>query len=250
MTKTLTQLAEDARKRTIKLMAVMQLMRKIKPMWGPCMVMLLFGLLAAHANPAGFFAGYVGARRMAAFVELENRIIWSQTFTDGSWVKSRGSIVAGAALAPDGTMTASKLVEDNSPATNHRIFSLGGSAIRLLPATVSFHAKAAERTQCFVRMTDYQGGTRGAYFDLLNGTVLSSEAGVTASIQDLGDGWYRCAVTRQSSGVDPNAYIAPAVNGSEFYNGDGTSGILIWGAQNNLGTTAKTYVATTDAIKE
>jgi hypothetical protein len=66
---------------------------------------------------------------------------------------------------------------------------------------------------------------------------------LTASIAAAENGWYCCTATISSTNVGVNACVigaAPADNVSQ-YTGDGISGISIWGAQLELGSTATAY---------
>jgi hypothetical protein len=63
----------------------------------------------------------------------------------------------------------------------------------------------------------------------------------------VGDGWYRCSITLDGgTGATSSALLYQTDNGSAFsYTGNGTSGIFLWGAQLELGSTATTYNPTT-----
>jgi hypothetical protein len=80
-------------------------------------------------------------------------------------------------------------------------------------------------------------------FDLSNGTVTSQGSGHTASIESVGNGWYRCIITFNVGSNASNIFDLAA---------DGTSATLrtfyAWGAQTNIGSTAKPYFPTTDRL--
>ncbi|MEN9763509.1 MAG: hypothetical protein RI906_3335 [Pseudomonadota bacterium] len=179
-----------------------------------------------------------------------NLLTYTEQFDNAAWTKTRSSISANAAVAPDGTTTADKIVEDSSASTDHRIqqtASIGSSAV-----TASVYIKAAERTLAYVRIDD-ASTTKTAWFNLSNGTVGSVDTGFSASISDVGNGWYRCVVTYAAPGATTSGVVVfgPAtINGSRTYTGDGTSGILIWGAQLELGSVATDYQRITDVNTE
>jgi hypothetical protein len=89
---------------------------------------------------------------------------------------------------------------------------------------------------------------------LSNGTVTITGSGSTASISSVGNGWYRCSISATSTGTTARPGIGLASDGTttpsgfQSYLGDGTSGIFIWGAQLETGSTATAYQRTTTAF--
>ena len=175
-----------------------------------------------------------------------NLILQSQTFDNASWNKTTDgqvTITANAAAAPDGTTTAEKMIPSASAG-----FHCVAQTITLSDGevTISLFAKAAENSflQIFDSLT-----TDFANFNLTTGVVGSTDAYV-ASIQSAGNGWFRCTATKVvTSGSFVLRYgvvtTATAVRGESF-TGNGTDGLLIWGAQAEQGV-ATAYIATTTA---
>jgi hypothetical protein len=179
-----------------------------------------------------------------------NLLTWTEQFDNAAWTKTRSSISANAAVAPDGTTTADKLVEDTTASNTHQI---AGAIITLASAstnTVSIYVKAAERTWCRVANAGVVSG--GAFVNLSTGQFGTIEAGVTASsILDVGNGWYRVSVTGVLAGTASQWAVQSSTgNGNTSYTGDGTSGILLWGAQLELGSVATDYQRITDLNTE
>ena len=144
------------------------------------------------------------------------------------------------ATAPDGTTTADKLIE-NTASGGHGV----DQSVTFTAAahTFSVYAKAAERS--WLRMTLAILGNN-TWFDVANGTVGTIGAGVTASIQNAGNGWWRCSVTVTATAGSLQNFIRIATgNNNTTYVGDGTSGILVWGAQIEAGAFATSYIPTT-----
>jgi hypothetical protein len=178
-----------------------------------------------------------------------NLVLQSQTFDNASWIKTRSSVTADATTSPDGTVNADKLVEDATAANNH--FTSQSVTTTAIAYTFTVYAKAAERG--YVTLINSTVAS-GCCFDLITGVVgVASGATPTAStITDVGNGWYRCSITVTATAAS-NAWrinVMASNSANTAYNGDGTSGIYIWGAQLEpvtYQTTAGPYVATTSA---
>jgi hypothetical protein len=179
-----------------------------------------------------------------------NLCLQSQTFDNATWTAQRATVTANATAAPDGTLTADKLIEDATASNTHRITQTPTTAASAY--TWSVYAKADTRSWLYLRVDRIGPTTPIAWFNVSNGTVGTVQTGFTASIQSVGNGWYRCTATVDVALAGANSImigLATADNVSS-YTGDGTSGIFIWGAQLEAvtyQTTPSTYNATTTA---
>ena len=166
-----------------------------------------------------------------------NVITDSNDFSASSWTKSNSSVVEGF-TSPDGSSNAYKLV-NNADASN--------KYIRVLPPATSgvdysFSVFAKKGEYDRLRLEDGQN-SRGAWFNLSNGTYSSLGTDVTAKIQDYGNGWYRCSITKPS--ITTAFFGVVAVSNVESINvGDGTSGAYIYGAQLEELSYATSYIPT------
>lgn len=180
-----------------------------------------------------------------------NLCLYSEQINNGSgWANNAASVTANAAAAPNGSTTADFLVPDGTFATHGTYSTIMGQGAGTF--TFSFYAKAAGYTNIGVRVYDgsvYQ--IRGT-FDLATGTVYSTEAG-SLSIEDAGNGWYRCqgtGTTAASMGATVGWNIESLPAGTTVqggFTGDGVSGAYIWGAQVETGSSATSYLETTSA---
>ena len=197
------------------------------------------GVLEAFATTVPAIQSGMGFQ---IFEGRTNLVLQSQTFDNASWTKGATTVSADATTAPDGTSTADKIVEASGTSVHeiYRAYTVTAAAY-----TWSVYAKAGERTWIWINAAE--GGTaKMTYFNLATGAVGTNAAGSTASIQALGDGWYRCVVTRTMVGTSSymDVGLASADNTSS-YAGDTSKGAYLWGAQLELGSFASPYIPTT-----
>jgi len=160
-----------------------------------------------------------------------NLTTYSEQFNNVAWTKTRSSITANAAVAPDGALTADKLVEDTTASASHSLLSAVITVAAASVTTVSVYVKAAERTWC--RIADGGVSNGGAFVNLSTGQFGTIESGVvSSSIQNVGNGWYRVTISGVLAGTSSQIVVQLATgNGAVSYTGNGTSGIFIWGFQ-------------------
>lgn len=173
-----------------------------------------------------------------------NLLTYSEQFDNGAWLKTSSTITANAAIAPDGATTAEKIVA--STATDaHLVQPAANANVPVGEYVLSVYAKKAEYDRVYVFLTTFGVAGTGVWFNLSDGTVGTAAAGRVGTIQSVGNGWYRCSV-RYTFAINSNT-IGLAFSNSETltYAGDGTSGVYVWGAQLELGSTATAYQRTT-----
>jgi hypothetical protein len=168
-----------------------------------------------------------------------NLLTFTEQFDNAAWYKDAATISVNAITAPDGTLTADKLVENtaNSP---HDMYALP-AAQPIATFTYSLYVKASGRTKFRLQQTNTTG--YGVAFDLSALTATSILGGAVGVITGVGDGWYRCSMTyTTAASFSPTlALFLADASGSVSYTGDGTSGIYIWGAQFEQSATATAY---------
>jgi len=154
------------------------------------------------------------------------------------------AVIPNAALAPDGTWSATNIVENTSNGRHE--FDISQSITNGVTYTYSVYAKAAGRNY----MALAYAGNPISNFNLANGTVVGSSANITPAIQSVGNGWYRCAITFTASSTTTTAIyhciISTALSGSvDTYTGNGKSGLYIWGGQFEVANYMTSYIPTT-----
>ena len=197
-----------------------------------------------HDPVTGAARGYLGEGR------AENKALHSEQFDNPVWAKFNCIIVPSSEIAPNGELTAYKLVESLDSSNQFHY------ARQLFPVpdntqvAYSIHAKAAERSWAYFEVLGKAGEfvLGGVWVDLLTGNVTGGGGSVTT--QQLANGWWRILMTvNLGAGTSTTPWVgiqaAQDLN-VRNYIGDGTSGIHIWGAQFEEGTQHTSYIKTLD----
>jgi hypothetical protein len=117
------------------------------------------------------------------------------------------TVTPNTAISPDGTQNADSL------GAGYLTKSLSATA-----GTWTFSTFAKYLSANTFQLYIYDGAYYDATFNVSTGVVTSSSAGVTASIQNMGNGWFRCIMTATT-----------ANNVSEI--GFGSGNVYAWGCQ-------------------
>lgn len=186
----------------------------------------MIGLSLALTRPAG--RGYG--------LYADNLITAPDDFTNAAWTKTNVTTAADAVAAPDGTLTADRMLEA-AVSGQHSVDQ--SIAINGQPVLEVF-ALAAERSVLWL-YSNHLGA--GRYFDLSSGS-LGSIIGTGANIRQArivpaGGGWYRCALALASANTTNTFRIGvSSADGTLSYAGDTAKGLYIWRAQASYGNPA------------
>jgi hypothetical protein len=173
-----------------------------------------------------------------------NLLLRSEEFENATWTKANTSVTANNTISPDGTTNAEKLSATIATITNPAEILQSTSQIGNTTYSYSVYAKKSTSNFIALRHTGVLGNPY-AWFNLNTGTIGTVQSGITASIESVGNGWYRCTIIGTTSAVvgvnridmivsDNDANYICAINGS----------IFIWGAQLEVGLYPTSYIPT------
>jgi hypothetical protein len=163
----------------------------------------------------------------------------SETFNTG-WSFNLATVTSNSQTAPNGTLTADTL---NSTTTQYSGIYQGIGTLPTNAYTYSMYAKAGTNN-FFYMLAEGQGNQYG-FFNLSTGVVGITQGITSSSITSVGNGWYRCEVVKNNtSGIEMFFGSSNIENTTATASGT----VFIWGAQTNIGSTAKPYFPTTDRL--
>jgi hypothetical protein len=206
-------------------------------------------LLTAASGVARFDHNPTTGESLGLLVEEQraNLVVRSEEFDNASWTKTNATITANTIVAPDGTLSGEKLVENTNTST-HNVFQQVATSAGAVTAT--FYVKAAERSYCQIRFQEGGSFLSRAEFDLATGQAVPI-SGSLPTISNVGNGWYRISLTATSAGSatfqSQLFLIENSTSKATSYQGNGYDGIYIWGAQLEAGAFPTSYIPTVAA---
>jgi hypothetical protein len=185
----------------------------------------------------------------AGLIEIArtNLALRSEEFNNVLWGKSDAIISADAIFSPIETMTADKLVA-TAVSSTHYITQQPAGSISGTTYTISVFVKQAELTR--IQYVNNALGSGVASYNLSTETATLG-SGVSASMQNYGNGWYRCIMTYiplTTGSFNIQIRLADSSGNTSFL-GNGVNGVYLWGFQIEEGLTATSYIPTIASIR-
>ena len=180
----------------------------------------------------------------AGLVEVTpwNLLQQSETFDNAAWTPNNATITANSTTAPNGTTTADTFTL--TPGNDSGVYqAVNGESNNY---TTSVYAKYVSGDKYLLFFSPLNSQAAKVWFDIQNGTVSNQLSGFVGTIENAGNGWYKCSMynTTQSNSTFIQFAIS-TTNSSRTLSNNSVS--YFWGAQVNVGT-AKPYFPTTDRL--
>ena len=207
-------------------------------------------LTTAAINAPRFNHVYNGSSWVSKGLLIEeqrtNICTYSSNQLNAAWVPFNSTITASGETDPVGGTSAFRIAETTT--SNQRHIAYNTITPSASTFTYSVFAKAQERN--WLQLISFDDpNLYYTWFNLSTGVVGTNAAGNTATITAVGNGWYRCSVTRTVASTGAQYIQTGPANGdnNSAYAGDPTKGLLIYGAQVELGAFPTSYIPTTAA---
>jgi len=196
-------------------------------------------IVTLSANQFGTtYDSVTGLHAFEAEPAATNLVTYSNDFSNAAWTKELATLSTGH-TGPDGLASATKVIPTAISSTGHRI----RASIASNATICSFFVKSDGYSWVKIRSVNSY-----ANFNLSTGVAGTTNA--ASLIRPVGNGWYRCSLIYASNPATHYLYVDTADSAgldTGAFTGDGTGGVLVFGAQVETGARPTSYIATAGA---
>jgi hypothetical protein len=180
----------------------------------------------------------------------QNLLTQSQQLDTAAWTKTRVTVTANYAAAPDGTTTADRVLETTDNGV-HEIKQVYSKPAGVTILTAAVRLKADGRTEAYLMLDDGTATNRAQIrANLSTGAVpFTDNTGtytlLSNSVTSLGSGWYLLRITVSvPTGAGSITQTVRLYNAGTSYVGDIALGVQAWGMQLQEGNLLGEYIET------
>ena len=167
-----------------------------------------------------------------------NLITYSEDFSDSSWSKTNITVNSDNTNSPSGLQNANLIQASAAGSINANYPSL------TIGNNYTFSCFAKKGNNNWLRLSHVSSGLNGCWFDLENG-IVGTVNSISATIENYGNGWYKCTNTFEASQETGTNLIFISLSDE-----DGGTAVssgkndYLWGAQLEQNSYATSYIPT------
>jgi hypothetical protein len=201
------------------------------------------------------------AASRTSFPLTENLYAYSEDLNGATWSRPNATVSSDFALAPDGTLTADKLIPSTG-LNDGSVWSYSPTIAASTTYTMSYYLKSAGWNYAFVWLDRGDGNGFTVEVNLATGAARATRSndsiyfsGLSFTNTYISNGWFRVTMTFTTGSGTPtnsqtriyptNVAWVSGNFGTPSVAGNGVDGIYVWGAQFNQGSVATDYLRTT-----